>query len=443
MPIIEKSSTSSQSQSHPHSRLRKPVTTPYPETVVNEPRTTPSTIIIGAGPAGVAAAVTSARHGVPTTLVDKAVFPRDKCCGDGLTALALSELAALGLRPEAVPSWTSIDTARLRSPSGREVDLPLPARRPVAAVAPRRELDAALVDLARSNGVEVLQGTTFCGLEQRPDGVDVTLECEGSRVVRGASWLIAADGMWSPVRKYLGLSPEAYLGEWHAMRQYAHRVTGPARDRLMVWFEEDLLPGYAWSFPLAGDRVNLGYGIIRQPGVRTKYMTRRWNDIVQRPHIREALGHDAVLEDRPTAWPIPARIDEAITGSGRVLFVGDAVGACDVLTGEGIGQALLTGRLAARAVSSHTGSSLDTARMVRRTYNLSVHEHLVTDHRMSLALAAILAHSRGARGSIAIVGRCGPWGRERFARWMFEDQPRAIALTPRRWFRHRHAHHAP
>jgi geranylgeranyl reductase family protein len=397
-----------------------------------------SAIVVGAGPAGVAAAVTLARRGISTTLIDRATFPRDKCCGDGLTTLALRELEQIGLDPSVVANWSDIGEAWLRSPSGREVCLPLPTSGLFAAVAPRRDLDFALVNLARAEGVTVLEGVTFSAMTQNPEGVHVSAIRvsairDDASIELDADWLVAADGMWSPVRKSLDVTPPSYLGEWHAFRQYASNVTGPARDRLIVWFEEDLLPGYAWSFPLPGGRVNIGFGVLRDGSRRIQDMAGVWRDFLNRPHIRESLGEEAILEDRHTAWPIPARIDSAVTGTGRVLFTGDAVMACDILTGEGIGQALLTGRLAGEAIASAHGATVHDIRQVRNTYRDSVRHHLVADHRMSRTLSRVLAHSRGARGVIAFVARTGTWGRTHFARWMFEDEPRAIALTPSRW----------
>ncbi len=395
----------------------------------------PSALVVGAGPAGVAAAITLVDRGVSTTMIDKAEFPRDKCCGDGLTTLALRELELLGLDPASVANWSDIDEAWLRSPSGREVRLPLPSTGLFAAVAPRRDLDSALVDLARSRGVQVLEGVAFSGLSQDRHGVHLTAARDGSKIELDATWLVAADGMWSPVRKSLGLTPSNYLGEWHAFRQYASNVTGTARDRLIVWFEEDLLPGYAWSFPLPGGRVNIGFGVLRDGSRRIQDMAEVWRHFLDRPHIRISLGEGAVLEDRHTAWPIPARIDSATTGTGRVLFAGDAVMACDTLTGEGIGQALLSGRLAGEAIASNQGSTNEDVRSIRDSYRKSIRHHLVADHRMSRALSRVLSHSRGARGAIAVVAHSGTWGRTHFARWMFEDEPRAIVLTPRRWHR--------
>src|SRR2546430_7929104 len=94
--------------------------------------------VVGGGPAGAAAAITLARAGRDVVLVDKARFPRDKCCGDGLTAGALRRLEALGLSPDTIPSWQGGDDAWMRSPSGRPGRFPLPPRaRTDAAPAPR------------------------------------------------------------------------------------------------------------------------------------------------------------------------------------------------------------------------------------------------------------------------------------------------------------------
>lgn len=386
-------------------------------------------LIVGAGPAGSAAARVLAAAGRAVTVVDKATFPRDKCCGDGLTTLALRELERLQFSPSTVPSWTCVQHAWLRSPSGREVCLPLVGAGQFAAVTPRVELDNALVQHARAAGASVLDGHGFVTVvRQSADHVDV--DVAGIGHVR-ARYLIAADGMWSPVRKALGFAEPGYLGEWHGFRQYANNVTGTAKDRLYVWFDADILPGYAWSFPLPDGRVNIGFGVLRGGTIKVQQMNALWPELLQRAHIREALGPDAVLEGRHTAWPIPARIDHAVLTHGRVLFVGDAATATDALTGEGIGQALLTGRVAAEAII--VGGALEPD-LARTHYERAVAHHLFADHRMSLRLGRILARPLGARGAVRVVG-INDWTRRNFARWMFEDEPRAVLFTPSRWHR--------
>lgn len=385
-------------------------------------------LVVGAGPAGATAATLLARGGRSVMMVDKADFPRDKCCGDGLTTLALRELETLGLRPERVPNWQTVDAAWLRSPSGREVCLPMPVDGIYAATTPRRELDAALVELAREAGADVREGCAITALRQFALRAEADVEGLGTVT---AEFVIAADGMWSPTRKLLGLAEPGYMGEWHAFRQYAGNVTGPAAERLYVWFEPDFLPGYAWSFPLPDGRVNIGFGVMRDGSRSGKAMKADWAGLIDRPHIRAALGPDVELEDRVTALPIPAGIDRAVLTAGRTLFVGDAARATDVMTGEGIGQAVLTGRVAAESV---LGGKAGDAGSVRNAYEREVRHHLFADHRMSKVLNVMLAKPLLARGAIRLVGS-SDWTRRNFVRWMFEDEPRAVVLTPRRWHR--------
>jgi menaquinone-9 beta-reductase len=385
-------------------------------------------VVVGAGPAGTSAAITLARHGRSVVVIDKAVFPRDKCCGDGLTTLALRELDHLGLDPADVPDWFDVTAAALRSPSGREVVVPLPSDGKYAAVTPRLQLDDALVRLARRAGADVRDGHAFRAIDQQPD--HVVVQADGLRIT--ARFVVAADGMWSPVRKALDAGAPGYLGEWHGFRQYACNVTGPGAEQLYVWFEPDLTPGYAWSFPLPNGRVNIGFGVLRDGERRIQSMKGIWDDLLARPHIVAALGSGFELEERHTAWPIPARIDQVALTCGRTLFVGDAATATDVMTGEGIGQALLSGRLAAESIMSAGALQPELA---MSTYESEIRHHLVADHRMSMLLGRVLATSWGARGSMRVVGASGDWGRRNFARWMFEDEPRAVLLTPSRWHR--------
>ena len=387
-------------------------------------------VVVGAGPAGAAAAITLARAGRSVVVVDRARFPRDKCCGDGLTTLALRELEALGLAPDSLPSWKGVDAAWVRSPSGRAVEFPLPALGTFAAVVPRMELDASLVDLARAAGAKVHDGHAVTGADTA-EPERIVVDADGLGPVT-AHYAIGADGMWSPLRKAMGAAEPGYRGEWHAFRQYFGGVSGSAAERLWVWFERDLLPGYAWSFPLPGGRANVGFGILRGGRVEVGDMAQRWPDVLARPHVRAALGADAEPEAPHKAWPIPARVDRATLGRGRALFVGDAAAATDALTGEGIGQALLTGRLAAEAVLAAGATEPLRA---QEGYAHAVRHHLLADHRMSVALGRLLAHEKAARGAVRVAGAT-PWTRRNFARWLFEDEPRAIALTPRRWHRH-------
>jgi geranylgeranyl reductase family protein len=381
---------------------------------------------VGAGPAGIATAITASERGLDVVVVDAATFPRDKTCGDGLTAGALRLIERLGLPRAALgPStYESVDEAMLLSPSGRRVSLPMPTDGEHAGVVTRMLLDAALVDLARARGIAVQEGTTVDGLTPVAHGVRVTTTTGSEYVAR---FVVAADGHFSSVRRAWQPSAGPALGEWHAARQY---FSGVHDRRLWVAFEQDLLPGYFWVFPLPGGRANVGFGVLRD-GRKGHELKALWADLLQRRVLRDILGPDAVAEDRVRAWPIPTRYDPASLADGRVLFVGDAAAVVDPMTGEGIAQAIETGMLAASAIADGDGTDPQS---VGDDYRHTVARSLGTDLRFAGALQRLLARPKAARGAIRTVDT-NDWTRRNFARWMFEDYPRAALFTPSRWHR--------
>ena len=149
---------------------------------------------------------------------------------------------------------------------------------------------------------------------------------------------------------------------------------------------------------------------------------------MNRPHIESVVGGghgDTAMK----AWPIPARVTRAPLTGPRTLFVGDAAAATDPMTGEGIGQAMETGRLAAEALAA--GRVLGPA-AVAGHYRRSVRRALLADHRLAAGLSRLMTSSLVTRAALAAVDT-NDWTRRNFARWMFEDYPRAVLATPRRW----------
>jgi menaquinone-9 beta-reductase len=380
-------------------------------------------LVVGAGPAGVAAAIAASERGLDAVVLDSATFPRDKTCGDGLTTGALRLLERLGLPRSALgaDAYSVVNEAVLVSPSGRRVSLPIATGGEYAGVIPRLRLDAALVDLARARGVDVQEGRAVDRLEPIAHGVRVTTT-DGDE--REAGFVVAADGHFSHTRRAWQPASGPALGEWHAARQY---FSGVGDRRLWVAFEKDLLPGYAWVFPLPDRRANVGFGVLRD-GRKGHELKALWADLLQRPVLREILGPDAVSEDRVRAWPIPTHYEPGSLADGRVLFAGDAAAVVDPMTGEGIAQALETGMLAVTAIAD----AGHDPQAVGDRYRRSVARALGTDLRFASALQRMLARPLAARAAIRAVAT-NEWTRRNFARWMFEDYPRAALFTPRRW----------
>jgi geranylgeranyl reductase family protein len=370
--------------------------------------------VVGAGPAGAAAAITAQAHGLRVVCVDKARFPRDKTCGDGLTAHALRLLERLGVSRTTFDTMTvaRVHETVLVSPRGRRIALPLPGDGLHAAVVARRELDAVLVAHARARRVDVREDWAVEKVVERDDHVELGGDLR-------ARYVIACDGQWSAVRRAIEPDTPRDLGEWHAVRQYFDDVDDA---RLWVLFERDLLPGYAWVFPLPDGRANVGYGVLRADGRSGRDLKALWPDLLARSTLRDILGPRARPIDTVRAWPIPARYSPARLQHGRVLFAGDAAGVVDPMTGEGIAQALETGMLAADAITRGVD------------YPAAVAHALGRDLRFATFLQQLLRRPAVTEAALRAVD-LNDWTRRSFARWMWEDYPRALVGTPDRWRR--------
>ena len=297
--------------------------------------------------------------------MDRATFPRDKTCGDGLTTGALRWLEHFDVPLADLRASARVEHAVLVAPSGHRVELPLPSDGEHARVMRRVDLDAVLLARTRDAGVEVVEARALTELRSHEAGVDATLD-DGTVVQ--ASFAIAADGQYSTARRLLSPEDPPVRGEWSAFRQYFRGV-----DDLRLWvlFER--------SSP---SRLRMGVPAprrTRQRGARRSCAGRAsparswpatWRTLLASPVLRDILGPRGEPESPHRAWPIPSHLDPERLVHGRVLFVGDAAGVVDPMTGEGIAQALETGALAATAaVSGATPDAVaDTYRAVRRAW---------------------------------------------------------------------------
>src|SRR4051794_24909837 len=148
---------------------------PYRRGTVAPMGTTADLLVIGAGPAGTAAAITAVGAGRRVVVVDRATFPRDKTCGDGLTTGALRWLETLGVALDALGASVPVRDVVLVAPSGRRITLPLPHADERARVMRRADLDAALVARAAAAGADLRLGQAVTELKSLAAGVEATL----------------------------------------------------------------------------------------------------------------------------------------------------------------------------------------------------------------------------------------------------------------------------
>jgi geranylgeranyl reductase family protein len=306
-------------------------------------------LVVGAGPAGSAAAAWAARSGADVVLADAAVFPRDKTCGDGLTPRAIAELDLLGLG-----DWVrSFGTNRgLRAAGfGQELLLPWPGGSlpDHGGAVPRTELDARIRQVALDDGALPLEGARAVDVQRygnrvsgvvfrRPDGTTSTVSCRR---------LVVADGARSPLGRVLGR-------EWHRDTAYGvaargYVSSGRSDDEWISSHLElrgadgELLSGYGWVFPLGGGEVNLGVGTLatarRPAGVQLKALLD-----VYAGQRRDEWQLEGDVRARASALLPMGGAVSGVAG-GNWALVGDAAGCVNPLNGEGIDYGLETGRM--------------------------------------------------------------------------------------------------
>ncbi|MGY6500277.1 MAG: geranylgeranyl reductase family protein [Acidimicrobiales bacterium] len=300
-------------------------------------------IVIGAGPAGSAAAIRAARAGANVTVFEKGRYGRDKVCGDGLTPRAVGALRELKVEPELAHR---IDGLRMiAGRTTRELAWPSTSRFPDhGAVMPRRLLDAHLADAASEAGAEIVWETE--ALPVLDDAGRVTgVEAAGRRW--DADMVVVAAGAPGAVARRLGADRVADEPFGLAIRAYAPTPRHADRhlEACLTLSDEHgvAVPGYGWMFPAGDGTVNIGVGALSTMKGFTRLNLNRllesYTALVREPWD---LGE---LIDRPRAWRLPMSTQKR-HGQGWVA-IGDAAGLVNPMNGEGIDYGLESGILAA------------------------------------------------------------------------------------------------
>ncbi|MEU8042029.1 NAD(P)/FAD-dependent oxidoreductase [Streptosporangium sp. NPDC049078] len=321
-------------------------------------------VVVGGGPAGAAAALRARqlRPEARVLLLDRADFPRDKACGDGIAAHGRDELALLGV-PDLIADYRPTRRLAVVSPGGARVSATSARSNHVV---PRKVFDARLVDAARARGVEVRRHQVRA-LATLGDHVVL----DGTVTARA---VVAADGANSAVRRLIGVPPSPEKHTAIAVRGYADV---PADDDVQsIFMQQDGWPAYAWSFPIGDGTANVGYGML----LPRLHATGLPGKEVLHGRLAELLPHVNARDLR--AHHLPLSPGRPGPGSGRVLLAGDAAGLINPLTGEGIFYALLSGRLAGEAAVQAADDPLPA---YRRGLRKALGRHLRTTDVLALA----------------------------------------------------------
>jgi menaquinone-9 beta-reductase len=325
-------------------------------------------LIVGGGPAGSAAAYWLAQMGHPVTLVEKKEFPRDKTCGDGLTPRAIYWLNEMGFDFSA-PEFHRI--TGLRAYAGNELfvemNWPQHSRYPDwGGVIRRRDLDSQVADLARKQGVEVLEKTEAIPVVDQGHLVAVDLSHGGETERIEPEYVVIADGSLNRFGRELGSVRRRDYPMGLAARGYyqSPRSSDPFLESQLDLRDASgaTMPGYGWVFPLGDGTVNVGVGLL-STSQRWKHVntTKMMADYVRVAPRYWEFDDESKLSD-PVGGKLTMSFSKAPLIGSNWVTVGDAAGAINPWNGEGISYGYETGHMAAVAVSEAIGTG-DPARL--------------------------------------------------------------------------------
>lgn len=343
-------------------------------------------IVVGGGPGGAAAASYLAMGGKKVLLIEKRIWPRDKVCGDAVGGKSLGHVKALGVKAtlEATPHFR-VTGIVFSSPNGSNVTVPLPEEEVEKMEAgyslPRQQFDWLLferaTELVLENGGSVIQGAKVTKVFDdggQITGVEIGI---GGRMrekrIYSAPWTIGAAGYLCPVARKIvkELAKEELVDRMHycgGYREYWDGVKGCEGNsgNIEIHFVDTVVPGYFWLFPLGEGRVNVGIGMVMGLLDKNKKKLKDLQSEVIRSHplFKERFAEAKLVEGTGKGWQLPfgsprkgEKNQPRRAYAPGALLVGDSASLVDPFSGEGVGNALVSGEMAARHVIENRGGA--------------------------------------------------------------------------------------
>jgi geranylgeranyl reductase family protein len=316
-------------------------------------------LIIGAGPGGVATALQLAKQNISCIIVDKANFPRNKICGDALSGKVVEVLKKIDvtllndfqLQPIQLGSWGVSFVA----PNNKVLEVPFKQnfdihnQQPPGYISKRIHFDNFLFNVLKKfpDYIQVLENTDLTIFDKTDSGYKAT--SKDGAIIIDAKLVIAADGAQSRFARYTGdvkVEPKHYCA---GVRAYYKNVSGMHNANFIeLHFIKDLLPGYFWIFPLPNGEVNIGVGIRSDKISKHKLNLKNiLNTIIQQhPEISKRFVNAEMVDD-VKGFGLPLGSKKRSISGDNYLLIGDAASLIDPFTGEGIGNAMMSGLFAA------------------------------------------------------------------------------------------------
>lgn len=351
-------------------------------------------LIAGAGPAGASTSIFLAKEKINHIIIDKAIFPRDKVCGDALSG------KTVGMLKRITPNWKEhflTDTSKaiisngiqFISPDTTCLDIPFQVKNIALTdasgfVSKRMDFDNSLVNLIDSRYANFMTNTSIEDIEYTTEGLLVKIKQAGEEKIIFTKMIVGAEGRGSLVAKKLAkhkLEPKHYSA---GIRAYYTNVADMHPGNFIeLHFLKEMQPGYFWIFPLPNGAANVGMGMQSSAVAAKKVNLKQLmlDAIEKHPVIKERFAH-ATLQGKIEGWGLPLGSKKRALSGHRFLLTGDAGSLIDPFTGEGIGNAMLAGLVASRQIKKALEAN-DFSAPFLKDYDKELYKKLWSELKLS------------------------------------------------------------
>ncbi len=303
-------------------------------------------VICGAGPAGTTAALALGKSGLKVALLEKGVFPREKICGDAIAPYVIKVLATIDPAYAAAMQYFKqkqhVNICRIVAPNEKVLDLKFTS---TGFISSRLAFDNFLFELAGTlPNLTIFQSTAVKNVIVNEWGV--TIET-GSGLSLEAKLVIGCDGANGIVSKKLTDTHIDLNHHFAAVRAYYKNVSTIPENTFELHFLKGFIPGYFWIFPLQNNMANIGIGLLSRRISRNNINLKKemLRVIESNPYIKDRFAHAEIAGDIK-GFGLPLGSRKVQISGNRFMLCGDAASLIDPATGEGIGQAMVSGRYA-------------------------------------------------------------------------------------------------
>ena len=321
-------------------------------------------VIVGAGPSGCSTSLFLSKLKIPHTILDKAIFPRDKVCGDALSGKVVYVMNQLDEKlmnnynsdkQKYMDSWG----VKFVAPNGKGIDIPFKSDMSNEKYAPgfiskRVDFDHSLFQLLDKNYANIIEGAEVLDIKTGGKNFQIIYDKNNSQfTIHNSQLIIGAEGDRSIVAKKLSPNKKENQHYCAGIRAYYEGVSElHAQNFIELHFLEELLPGYFWIFPLPNGQANVGAGMLSATVSKKKINLK--DDMLRAIANNKNIKHrfeNAKLVGKINGWGLPLGSKKRPISGNGFLLTGDAASLIDPFTGEGIGNAMYSGMLAANHIA--------------------------------------------------------------------------------------------